>query len=40
MYARETIAAIERAVDRLGLTAAQKDQIYRGNAQRLLKLDL
>jgi len=40
MYARETIDAIERAVERLGLTAAQKDQIYRGNAQRLLKLDL
>ncbi|HET7505615.1 MAG TPA: amidohydrolase family protein [Kofleriaceae bacterium] len=36
MYARETIEAIES----LGLTAAQKDQIYRGNAQRLLKLAL
>jgi uncharacterized protein len=36
MYARETIDAIER----LDITAAQKDQIYFGNAQRLLKLDL
>ncbi|HEU4734108.1 MAG TPA: amidohydrolase family protein [Kofleriaceae bacterium] len=36
MYARETIDAIES----LGLTAADKDQIYRGNAQRLLKLAL
>ena len=36
MYARETIEAIES----LELTAAQKDQIYRGNAQRLLKLSL
>ena len=35
VYARETIQAIES----LELTAAQKDQIYRGNAQRLLKLD-
>jgi aminocarboxymuconate-semialdehyde decarboxylase len=36
MYARETIEVIES----LELTAAQKDQIYRGNAQRLLKLEL
>jgi len=36
LYARETIQAIES----LELTAAQKDQIYRGNAQRLLKLAL
>jgi predicted TIM-barrel fold metal-dependent hydrolase len=36
MYARETIEVIES----LELTAAQKDQIYRGNAQRLLKLDV
>jgi aminocarboxymuconate-semialdehyde decarboxylase len=36
MYARETIAAIEA----LELTAAQKHQIYCGNAQRLLKLEL
>jgi predicted TIM-barrel fold metal-dependent hydrolase len=36
MYARETIQVIES----LELTAAQKDQIYRGNAQRLLKLAL
>jgi predicted TIM-barrel fold metal-dependent hydrolase len=36
MYARETIQAIES----LELTAAQNDQIYRGNAQRLLKLEL
>jgi aminocarboxymuconate-semialdehyde decarboxylase len=36
MYARETIQVIES----LGLTTAQKDQIYRGNAQRLLKLEL
>jgi len=36
MYARETIQVIES----LGLTAAQKDQIYRGNAQRLLKIEL
>ncbi len=36
MYARETIQAIES----LELTAAQNDQIYRGNAQRLLKLSL
>ncbi|HEX7839827.1 MAG TPA: amidohydrolase family protein [Kofleriaceae bacterium] len=35
LYARETIQAIES----LELTAAEKDQIYRGNAQRLLKLD-
>lgn len=34
LYARETIAAIER----LDLTAAQKHQIYCGNARRLLKL--
>ena len=36
LYARETIEVIES----LELTAAQKDQIYRGNAQRLLKLEL
>jgi predicted TIM-barrel fold metal-dependent hydrolase len=35
MYARETIENIEA----LDLTAAQKDQIYRGNALRLLKLE-
>jgi aminocarboxymuconate-semialdehyde decarboxylase len=40
MYARETIEAIEAAAQGMGLTAAQKDRIYRGNAQRLLKLEL
>jgi predicted TIM-barrel fold metal-dependent hydrolase len=35
MYARETIQAIEA----LELPAAQSDQIYRGNALRLLKLE-
>jgi predicted TIM-barrel fold metal-dependent hydrolase len=40
MYARETIEAIEAAAQGMGLTAEQKDQIYRGNAQRLLKLEL
>jgi predicted TIM-barrel fold metal-dependent hydrolase len=34
LYARETI----RCVEALGLTDAQKTQIYRGNAERLLKL--
>lgn len=36
MYARETIQVIEG----LGLTAAQKDMIYQGNARRLLKLPM
>jgi predicted TIM-barrel fold metal-dependent hydrolase len=40
MYARETIAALESAFESLGLSAADKDQIYRGNAQRLLGLAL
>ena len=35
LYARETIAVIER----LGLTAAEKRKIYRGNAERLLKIE-
>jgi aminocarboxymuconate-semialdehyde decarboxylase len=39
MYARETIAAVDAAADGMGLTAAQRDQIYRGNAVRLLKLE-
>jgi predicted TIM-barrel fold metal-dependent hydrolase len=34
LYIRETI----RCVESLGLNAAQKDQIYRGNADRLLNL--
>lgn len=34
LYTRETI----RVIENLGLTAAQKDQIYRGNAERLLNL--
>jgi aminocarboxymuconate-semialdehyde decarboxylase len=34
LYARETI----RCVEELELTKEQKDQIYRGNAERLLKL--
>jgi predicted TIM-barrel fold metal-dependent hydrolase len=34
LYARETI----RCVEALGLTNEQKDQIYRGNAERLLKM--
>jgi predicted TIM-barrel fold metal-dependent hydrolase len=34
LYIRETI----RVIESLGLTAGQKDQIYRGNAVRLLKL--
>src|SRR5215471_12008122 len=33
LYARETIKCVEA----LGLTDAQKDQIYRGNAEKLLK---
>lgn len=36
LYARETI----RAIENLGLTADQKDQIYRRNAERLLKRSL
>jgi aminocarboxymuconate-semialdehyde decarboxylase len=34
LYARETI----RVIESLGLSAADKDQIYRGNAERLLRL--
>jgi len=34
LYIRETIKVIES----MDLTAAQKDQIYRGNAARLLRL--
>jgi predicted TIM-barrel fold metal-dependent hydrolase len=34
LYARETI----RCVEELGLNSAQKEQIYRGNAERLLNL--
>jgi uncharacterized protein len=34
LYARETIKCVEG----LGLTAAQKEQIYRGNAEKLLNL--
>jgi predicted TIM-barrel fold metal-dependent hydrolase len=34
MYIRETI----RVLENLGLTSAQKEKIYRGNAQKLLKL--
>ena len=34
LYTRETI----RVIENLGLTAPQKDQIYRGNAERLLNL--
>jgi len=34
LYARETI----RCIEELGLTAAEKDQIYCGNAERLLNL--
>ncbi len=34
LYTRETI----RVIESLGLTAAQRDQIYRGNAERLLNL--
>src|SRR5580693_4348331 len=34
LYARETI----RVLESLGLTAAEKDQIYSGNAERLLRL--
>jgi len=34
LYARETI----RCVEDLDLTAAQKEQIYHGNAERLLNL--
>jgi aminocarboxymuconate-semialdehyde decarboxylase len=36
LYIRETI----RCIEGLGLNAAQKDQIYRGNAERMLKLAL
>ena len=36
LYARETI----RCVEGLDLTKEQKDQIYRGNAERLLKLQV
>jgi aminocarboxymuconate-semialdehyde decarboxylase len=34
LYIRETI----RVIESLGLSAADKDKIYRGNAERLLKL--
>ncbi len=34
MYIRETI----RVIENLGLTPAQKDKVYRGNAERLMKL--
>ena len=35
LYIRETIAAIES----VGLTAGEKDRIYRGNALRLLNME-
>jgi aminocarboxymuconate-semialdehyde decarboxylase len=35
LYARETI----RGIEGLGLTGREKDQIYRGNAERLLGID-
>jgi predicted TIM-barrel fold metal-dependent hydrolase len=34
LYVRETI----RAIDSLGLTPEARDQVYRRNAERLLKL--